>query len=554
MTATLDSWYNPNTGVGGTGDKSSGFIFNPHAHLGWQHTTVLAAIYEADALAATAVDAVVDDAYQRGWSVAGSMEPQQAEATIDWCDKLQVRQRLMSARKWSRLYGRGAVYIGSDDSEDQSMPLRFGGSVHFLQSYEKDELQPTRYYEHPLQPKFGEPSHYRLTPIMSGGSARGYGYEIHESRFVVFDGVETTKTQRVQNNGCGSSVLIRPMDALRQLNGAYALALSLLADANQNIYKMKDFAALLLAGKEELIQKRIAIIDRFRSSVNALLVDADTEDFVRSQLALAGLDSLLTKYEQRAATAYRMPVTVLFGTSPAGMNATGESDLRNWHKQVQSEQNDEQKPALEKVLRVIFNARNGPTAGIEPATWKIEFPSLWEPTEAESANIESVQAQTDQIYVDMQVIKPHHVAKARFSGEPGSIRLGPEEIAELEQAEAPLHTAPLDDDAPLALEGAAVPPDTQDADQAVDAAVAAFAEMMTEKQLRACEHDKKNRCRICGIERVRRVDVNDQGQAVWAIEWRPIGAQTANAGLAQAEPTPAQDSATGQAPVAAGIA
>jgi SPP1 gp7 family putative phage head morphogenesis protein len=57
-----------------------------------------------------------------------------------------------------------------------------------------------------------------------------------------------------------------------------------------------------------------------------------------------------------------------------------------------------------------------------------------------------------------------------------------------------------------------------------DDSAAALAAKMTELQIAACEHGHRNRCRICGIERVRDVEVNDAGETVWPIKWRPIPA------------------------------
>ncbi|MFQ8761936.1 MAG: anti-CBASS protein Acb1 family protein [Intestinimonas sp.] len=50
--------------------------------------------------------------------------------------------------------------------------------------------------------------------------------------------------------------------------------------------------------------------------------------------------------------ASRIPVTKLFGRSPAGMNATGESDLRNYYDYVDTLREAKLRPILEKLLPV----------------------------------------------------------------------------------------------------------------------------------------------------------------------------------------------------------
>jgi len=51
--------------------------------------------------------------------------------------------------------------------------------------------------------------------------------------------------------------------------------------------------------------------------------------------------------------AAEIPVTKLFGRSPAGMNATGESDMRNYCEMISGLQERMLRPALERLLPVM---------------------------------------------------------------------------------------------------------------------------------------------------------------------------------------------------------
>jgi phage-related protein (TIGR01555 family) len=94
------------------------------------------------------------------------------------------------------------------------------------------------------------------------------------------------------------------------------------------------------------------------------------------------------------AAAAEMPVTILFGRSPAGLNATGESDIRAWYDTVVDAQTDQLKPALERLLKLIFAAKDSPTSGAIPERWTIEFNPLWQPTEKEQAETLKLKADT----------------------------------------------------------------------------------------------------------------------------------------------------------------
>ncbi|MCU0693078.1 MAG: DUF935 domain-containing protein [Polyangiaceae bacterium] len=57
---------------------------------------------------------------------------------------------------------------------------------------------------------------------------------------------------------------------------------------------------------------------------------------------------------------------------------------------------------------------------------------------------------------------------------------------------------------------------------ATDEAVRALADKMTKAGIERCEHGAVNRCRLCGIERVRDFETDADGAAVWKVIWRPI--------------------------------
>ena len=63
-------------------------------------------------------------------------------------------------------------------------------------------------------------------------------------------------------------------------------------------------------------------------------------------------------------------------------------------------------------------------------------------------------------------------------------------------------------------------PDTDGVDDA-----ARLAAKMTELGLERCQHNRPNRCLMCGVERVRDVEMVN-GEAVWAVKWKKIGAVT----------------------------
>jgi phage gp29-like protein len=103
----------------------------------------------------------------------------------------------------------------------------------------------------------------------------------------------------------------------------------------------------------------------------------------------------------------------------------------------------------------------------------------------------------------------------------GEVAPAPTDPAALPPPVAPAGTAPAAPPAapPVAPETPGQPsapaaaPDTSRAD---------LAARMTELGIDRCEHGYGNRCRICGVERVRGVELDEDGAPKWKIEWREI--------------------------------
>ncbi len=55
-----------------------------------------------------------------------------------------------------------------------------------------------------------------------------------------------------------------------------------------------------------------------------------------------------------------------------------------------------------------------------------------------------------------------------------------------------------------------------------DEAASSLAEKMTEHGVTRCEHGSSNRCRLCGVERVRDFIPGEDGEHAWQVAWRPI--------------------------------
>jgi hypothetical protein len=90
-----------------------------------------------------------------------------------------------------------------------------------------------------------------------------------------------------------------------------------------------------------------------------MLIDADGEEFKREALSFGSIPDTLDRFCNLFASVADMPVTLLMGQAPAGLNATGDSDIRWFYDHISHKQEEEVIPPAERLVRMLFAAEGG---------------------------------------------------------------------------------------------------------------------------------------------------------------------------------------------------
>lgn len=372
-------------------------------------------MWMSDDLAGRIVEMIPNEMTRQGWElcVEGDHGQDIVKRVVKLLEDFDFTGKLWTGLCYERAYGGGGVVIGANDQQDFSQPLdvRQISSFNWLETFEPQELQAIRWQRDPMLAGFGKPDLYRLIPISPGGSTK-YGVEIHVSRIGVMPGIQVSRRQVTQQSGWGTAALTRCRSTLRDFQTCWTSAGLLVQDFAQAVWKIKGLSEIIALDKDKELQARISAMELGRSTVRATIIDAEIEEFSRQQTPVSGLSDLLVQFASRLAAAADTPVTLLMGTSPAGMNATGESDIRTWYDRVKSMQVKKLKPIIEKMVKVAFGALGIP----EPESWSIEFHPLWQPTAKEQADTQAVIAGVDEKYVTMTGYTAEEVRRWRFSG------------------------------------------------------------------------------------------------------------------------------------------
>lgn len=337
-------------------------------------------------------------------------------------DDLEAVSVFIEARQWSRAYGGAAILLGIDDgTTDLSKPVNESNikAVRFMTVLRPRECWPSKWSNNTRSAMYGKPTEYSVQRESNGGVATKT-FLVHHSRIIRFEGIRVSRRHTQLNRGWGASILDRLFEPLSDFQQSFKTVPNLLADFAQGVHKIKGLAELLMANEDDVVTKRIEMLDMMRSVLRSLIIDSE-DDFQRTQTPVAGLSDLLDRTKERFAAAARMPVAMLFGDSPSGLNANGESNTRWWYDEQGADRELKVRPTLNRLVRLIFLSKEGPTRGKEPEAWTVEFANLWTPTAAEEADIRGKMANADKAYVDAGVLTPEEVAISRFGGDKWSM-------------------------------------------------------------------------------------------------------------------------------------
>jgi len=433
--ARADGWENTITGIGRCMDKRSGTRIKAVAVEGSRDR--YDAFYHGDDSAATIAELPakemtrewitlqVDDSVQgeSGVRAEAGLDERAltAKQIIQALDDLSAKSVFCRALLWARVHGGSLVFLGVDDGvEDLAEPLNVDAvrSLDFLTVFDRWEAQIISTVTDIRSPDFGKPEVYLLIPTTETGvGAASPATMIHASRFIRFEGTLTSRYRMALNSGWSDSVYTRVEEVLRDYGSSWASVAHLIQDFSQAVFKMQGLHDAIVQNERNLVLDRMLAMDMCRSVARAVPLDAESESFERVATPLTGLSDVLDRMMLRLSSAARIPATLLFGQSPAGLNATGESDIRLFYDHIKAEQEETLRPRLDRLLDVLLASREGPTRGVAPENWSYTFDPLWQETDKQRAETRKLTAETDAIYIADGVLDPDEVAQSRFGGD-----------------------------------------------------------------------------------------------------------------------------------------
>jgi uncharacterized protein len=368
----------------------------------------------------------IDAAYRTSWLCRKVIDIPPLDMTREWRNwhadddqisaledeekRLHLSVKVRRALTLARLYGGSAIVLGmNDDTSDQPLDIERvkKGDLKFIQVVNRFKLSAQEMDRDPMSDNFGNPAMFQISGSQSGSQ------RIHPSRLIRFYGNEIPDPD-LSFDGWGDSYWMSLRDIVTDTDLVTTVVASLIQEAKVDIIRVPDFMSLVgTAANEANLLKRFMLANSLKSITNTLVLDGGSdgkggEEWDRKTIDFTGLPDILDTYTAVAAGAADIPATRLLGRSPKGLNATGESDLRNYYDMLKSKQKLEMWPTLEPLDKIIqFNIFGKVDDNIY-----FESGPLWQQTPSERATIAAQKASTTKIYVDTGLINDEAMGKA----------------------------------------------------------------------------------------------------------------------------------------------
>ena len=349
--------------------------------------------------------------------------------------RLNVRDAFRKAAELDGFFGRGHLYLDTGDTDNPQELLtsigtgsdaismaKFAGRRNFLRAVK------------PVEPIWCYPAQYNATdplkddwynPSLWFAQAK----QLDHTRLLTFVGRELPDILKPAYafGGLSLSQMAKPYvdNWLRTRQAVTDLVESF---SYTGLYT--NMAATLSGAGGDEVFDRVDMFNNTRSNRGSMVLDKDTEEFFNIATPLGSLDALQAQSQEQMSSVSGIPLVILLGITPQGLNASSEGEIRVFYDFIHAFQELLFKDKLKRVIDFIQLSLFGE---VDPAIG-FEFEPLWSLDEKQQAEVRKLDMETDVGYADAGVISPEEVRHKIIADDNSPYGgLDPDDVPDLEE-------------------------------------------------------------------------------------------------------------------------
>jgi phage-related protein (TIGR01555 family) len=364
---------------------------------------LLTALYRENWIAKKIINTIPEDMCRNWFEITCEMTPEMIDRYEKLEKKTKIKSKILEALYWSRLFGGAAAVMLIDGQDNLSDPLDLDSIMpgDFKGLLVVDRWMGV-YPENDLitdinDPDYGLPEYYQVTDNSTSEVVR-----IHHSRLLRFPGRKLPVWEQTAEMYWGASELEHIFEEIAKRDNTSWNIASLIFRMSILAVKMEGMDALLSTGdieaQKDFYNTQQAINTMMNN--NSMLMVGDKDELQQIAYTFTGVNDVYESFMMDVAGAAEIPVTKLFGRAPAGLNATGESDMQNYYEMVEGLQESRLRPALDQLLPVMFMSG----FGYVPDDLDYRFLPIQTPNESDLAELVSKKVTSVKDVYDSGII------------------------------------------------------------------------------------------------------------------------------------------------------
>lgn len=329
-------------------------------------------------------------------------DPERVALIEDELEKFDVRALFRKASEVDGFFGRSQIFIDLGDnvnSDELGKPLIVNAKIG------KDKVKALRV----IEPFWSYPGDYESTNPLAAGFYKPRTWfvmtsTVHHTRMLTMVGREMPDMLKPAYSfgGLAMSQMIKPYvdNWLRTRQ-----SVSDLLHSFSTMVLATDMQVVLAGGGADDLIRRAQLFNQTRDNRGLMTINKESEELTSVATPLGSVDKLQAQAQEQIASISGIPLVVLLGVTPSGLNASSDGEIQVFYDRIKAYQERIFRSPLATIIELLQLNMDGKNDG----DIGFEFVDLWEAPDAEKAVARASDGDTDVKYVGAGIVDAEEV-------------------------------------------------------------------------------------------------------------------------------------------------